>query len=167
MARKRSTAKTCDRICHQQHSAGSTDLHARHASRIFLMRLPPMSDSAGYLCTIFSSSCLTCFSGTGSCTGFSSYCKRITAGHLTTGEPSAGNTVHDHRREGKAEDTGCSPANWRQYFQSGTPAWYQPAKSFSYQYTKKDAGSTADVLCFLFSVYFVSLLFLQIICFLH
>ena len=88
-------------------------------------------NSAGYLCTIFSSSCLTCCSGTGSCTGFSrSLAARITAGHLTTGEPSAGNTVHDHRREGKAEDTGCSPANWRQYFQSGAPAWYQSAKAF-------------------------------------
>ena len=87
------------------------------------------------------------------------------AGHLTTGGPSAGNTVHDHRREGKAEDTGCSPANWRQYFQSGTPAWYQPAKAFL-PYEKTRDPPLMDPVFFIF-VYFVSLLFLQIICFLH
>lgn len=87
--------------------------------------------------------------GTGSCTGFSSYCRRITAGHLTTGGPSAGNTVHDHRREGKAEDTGCSPANWRQYFQSGTPAWYQPAKAFL-PYGKNTDPPLMGSRCFLF-----------------
>lgn len=98
--------------------------------------------------------------------GFSGYCRRIAAGQLTTGEPSAGNTVHDHRGEGKAKNLRCPATKRRQYFQSGTPAWYQPAKAFLPY--GKNTGSTADrIPCFFILVYFVSLLFLQIICFLH
>ena len=130
MAWKRSTAKTCDRICHQQHSAGSKQRsHAVIPHYLFDATTTYVGTLQGISVPSLAAPASPASSRHRQRRSFSSYCRRITADISQRRTASAGNTVHDHR-ERKAEDTGCSPANWRQYFQSGTPAWYQPAKPY-------------------------------------